>query len=85
MELLAVLSDRAGGVGRVEFHAEPEVHVQKRQQCAEGNGAGALLLRGIHAAVHDLRKLAGRILPLERISGDSPQYALEFCLSLIHI
>ena len=54
------LSDCAGCVGRVELHAEPEVHVQKRQQCAEGDGAGALLLRGIHAAVHDFRKLAGK-------------------------
>ena len=41
VELLAVLSDRAGGVGRVEFHAEPEVHLPERQQRAEGHGDGA--------------------------------------------
>lgn len=40
MELLAVLSDCIGRVGGVELHAQPEIHVQERQQRAEGHGAG---------------------------------------------
>ena len=59
MELLAVLSDRAGGVCGVELHAQPEIHVQKRQQCAEGHGAGFVLLRRVHTPVNPSRQLAG--------------------------
>ena len=79
MELLAVLSDRAGGVCGVELHAQPEIHVQERQQRAEGHGAGFVLLRRVHAAVDHLRQLAGRKLRLERISGHRYEYAFEFC------
>ena len=43
----------------VELHAQPEIHVQKRQQCAEGHGAGFVLLRRVHTPVNPSRQLAG--------------------------
>ena len=73
-----MLSDRAGGVGRVEFHAEPEVHLPERQQRAEGHGDGAGLLRRVHAAVDDPRQLAGGELRVERISGHGHEHAAQF-------
>ena len=36
-----MLSAGADRVGRLELHAEPEIHVQERQQRAEGHGDGA--------------------------------------------
>ena len=52
LELLALLSDCAGAVGGMELHAEPQVHVQVRCQCARRHAEGTGLLCGFHSRLH---------------------------------
>jgi len=72
-----VLSHRACAVRALELHVQPALHLQKRRQHPQGDGARLRLLLRVHAALHAARAPADRQPRLERVRRHAHQHAAE--------
>ncbi len=78
MELLALLPDRPAAERRLEFYAQPQIHLSCGHKRARGHAEGFGLLCCLYAPLRAAWGLPCGNPEMERISGDGPQHAPQF-------